>query len=159
TSPIVAGPLHGQGMSNAFAQRIANGQPVNVFYTRQFEGLDKDGFSIYTDGGNTNYYVGNPNPKTLLGISTRVTYKKFGFEANMNGAFGHDIYNNTANSVLPVSNLSPSRRNVAKHLLNAFDVKENLANPVAPSSRFIEKGNYLKMANVTLSYQLGTVAK
>lgn len=158
-SPIIAGALHGQGMSNAFAQRIANGQPVNVFYTRQFEGLDKDGFSIYTDGGNTNFYVGNPNPKMLLGISTRVNYKQFSLEINMNGAFGHDIYNNTANSVLPVSNLSPSRRNVAKHLLNAFDVPENLANPVAPSSRFLEKGNYMKLANATISYQLGTIAK
>ncbi len=157
-SRIITGQLHGQGMSNAYAQAIANDQPVNVFYTRRFEGLDKNGFSLYTDNGNTNYYVGNPNPKTLLGISTRVGYKKFGFEANLNGAFGQDIYNNTANSVLPVSNLSPSRRNVAKFLIGG-PVLENLANPVAPSSRFIEKGDYLRLANATLSYSVGNLGK
>lgn len=157
-SRIITGALHGQGMSNAFVQAIANDQPVNVFYTRRFEGLDKDGFSTYADGGNVNYFVGNPNPKMLLGFSTRVTYKKFGLEANMNGAFGHDIYNNTLNSVLPISNLSPSRRNTAKVLLNSA-VLENLANPVAPSSRFLQKGNYMRLANTTISYAFGNLGK
>jgi iron complex outermembrane receptor protein len=38
-------------------------------------------------------------------------------------------------------------------------VKESFANPVTASSRFIEKGNYLKMANATLSYRIGDVGK
>ncbi len=36
--------------------------------------------------------------------------------------------------------------------------KESLANPQqSPSSRFIFKGNYLKMANLTFNYALGNV--
>lgn len=39
-------------------------------------------------------------------------------------------------------------------------VKENLANPAqSPSSRFIEKGSYLKMSNLTISYDIGDLAK
>ena len=38
-------------------------------------------------------------------------------------------------------------------------VKESIANPVTPSSRFIVKGNYIKMANLTIGYTLGNVAK
>ena len=38
-------------------------------------------------------------------------------------------------------------------------VKESFANPVTPSSRYIEKGDYLKMANLTISYNIGDVAK
>jgi iron complex outermembrane receptor protein len=38
-------------------------------------------------------------------------------------------------------------------------VKESFANPVTASSRFILKGNYLKMANLTASYNLDNVAK
>ena len=38
-------------------------------------------------------------------------------------------------------------------------VKESFANPVTPSSRFIQNGDYLKMANLTVSYNLGDVAK
>ena len=38
-------------------------------------------------------------------------------------------------------------------------IKESLANPVTPSSRPIEKGDYFKMANLTLSYNIGDVAR
>jgi iron complex outermembrane receptor protein len=38
-------------------------------------------------------------------------------------------------------------------------VKESFANPVTPSSRFIQKGNYLKMTNLTASYNIDNVAK
>ena len=38
-------------------------------------------------------------------------------------------------------------------------VKEHFANPVTPSSRFIQNGDYLKMANLTISYKLGDLAK
>src|SRR5437773_11848792 len=39
-------------------------------------------------------------------------------------------------------------------------VKESLANPSqSPSSRYIENGNYLRMANLTLSYKIGNIAK
>jgi iron complex outermembrane receptor protein len=36
-------------------------------------------------------------------------------------------------------------------------IKESFSNPVTSSSRFIENGSYLKMANVTLSYTFGDV--
>ena len=38
-------------------------------------------------------------------------------------------------------------------------VKESYANPVTYSSRYVQNGSYLKMANLTLSYNLGNVAK
>jgi iron complex outermembrane receptor protein len=74
----------------------------------------------------------------------------------MNGAFGHKIYNNTFNNVVNVSNLRGAR-NIAEEFYNA-PVQESLSNRVTSSSRFIEKGNYLKMANVTLSYNVGDIA-
>ncbi|MBD0368564.1 MAG: SusC/RagA family TonB-linked outer membrane protein, partial [Flavisolibacter sp.] len=47
-------------------------------------------------------------------------------------------------------------RNIAKSLLGG-DVQEAISNPIAGSTRFLEKGNYLKMANATLSYALGNI--
>ena len=39
-------------------------------------------------------------------------------------------------------------------------VKEDFANPSqSPSSRYIEKGSYLKMSNLTISYTIGDIAK
>ena len=155
---IETGGLHGQGISGATSQRLVSGQPINVYYLRRFEGLDKStGQSIYTDDGNTLFFSGSPNPKTVLGLSTDVSYKKWSLVLNMNGAFGHLLYNNTNNSVLPIGNLI-AKRNVATRLLQS-DVQENLSNALAPSTRYLEKGNYLKMANATISYRLGNFAK
>ncbi len=152
-APIQTGALHGQGMSGTLSQLITNGQPINVFYTRDYQGIDKTtGQAIYTDDGNIFYYKGDPNPSTILGISTTVGYKKLSLTANMNGAFGHYIYNNTANSVLPIGNLGT--RNLSADL---FGNGESLTNPITSSSRYLEKGNYLKMANATLSYAIGRV--
>jgi TonB-dependent starch-binding outer membrane protein SusC len=82
-------------------------------------------------------------------------YKKFNLSVNMNGAFGQDIYNNTLNNVINVGSINGGR-NIA---LSVFEdpIKESFANPVTSSSRFIEKGDYLKLSNATLSYNLGAI--
>jgi len=151
------GDLRGQGFSNVRGQRLTAGQPLNVWYLRRFEGIDKaSGQSIFTDGGNTLYYSGSPNPKMLLGLSTDFTYKKLSATINMNGTFGHYLFNNTAASVLGIGNLGT--RNIAKDLIGT-DIKEAISNAPAPSSRNLEKGNYIKMANASLGYRVGDIGK
>lgn len=154
---IPTGALNGQGISGATVELITNDQPLNVFYTKEFLGLDKDGQSTYTDDGYSRYFVGNPNPKTILGISTSLNYKKLYVSLNMNGALGQDIYNNTLNTVLPVGNLIGGR-NIGKALIGG-PIQEALSNAISPSSRFIENGSYLKLANATLSYNFGDIGK
>lgn len=152
------GDLRGQGFSDVRGQRVVSGQPVNVWYLGVFEGIDKaTGQSIYTGGdpAANKFYVGSPNPKFLLGVSTDVTYKKFTATINMNGTFGHYLFNNTAASVLGIGNLL-SGRNIA-HTIIEEPVKEATSNAPAPSTRNLEKGNYVKMANATLSYRIGNV--
>jgi TonB-dependent starch-binding outer membrane protein SusC len=154
--PLSTGGINGQGLSGAFVQRIANGQPINVFYVRNFQGIGADGQAIMENDGASFIYAGNPNPKTLLGISTSVGYKKLNLEINMNGAFGHQLYNNTLNAVLPINNLGS--RNIAKSLLS-LSPKEALSSPITTSSRYLEKGDYMRLANATLSYNFGNVGK
>ncbi len=157
-APIYTGELNGQGVSGTLVQTIQNGLPINAFYTRKFLGMDKaTGLATYEDDGNTFYYVGNPNPKTILGLSTTVRYTNLSLTVNMNGAFGQSIYNNTLNNTINVGNINGGR-NIALSVLRD-PIKESFANPVTASSRFIEKGNYLKMSNVTLNYMLGNVGK
>ncbi|MES2374132.1 MAG: SusC/RagA family TonB-linked outer membrane protein [Bacteroidota bacterium] len=151
---VLTGAISGQGLSGASIQRLASGQPLNAYYLKRFDGLDATGNSIYGDNGNTLYYIGNPNPSTLLGFSTDVTYKKWTLVANMNGAFGHMIYNNTLNAIVPIGNLGS--RNIAASLIGG-PVKESLANPISTSTRYLEKGDFLKMANVSLSYNVGSL--
>ncbi|RAJ01586.1 iron complex outermembrane receptor protein [Chitinophaga skermanii] len=152
-APLLTGAINGQGLTGASAQRIANGYPLNTFYVRNFEGLDKDGLSIFTDDGKF-FMKSNPNPKTLIGINTELTYDKFSLIMSAHGAFGYEIYNNTANAVLPINNLG--NMNVDKKLIGNG---ENPSNAITTSSRYLESGNFLKMDNVTLTYTIGKLGK
>ncbi|MEO7394861.1 MAG: TonB-dependent receptor, partial [Chitinophagaceae bacterium] len=147
------------GFVSGPVQIIENGYPMNTFFTRKFIDIDKaTGFSNYVDNGASFYQLGNPNPKILLGISPSVRYKKLSLTANMYGAFGQEIYFVGLMQALNVGAIAGGG-NIG---LSVFKnpVKESLANPAqSPSSRFIFKGDYLKMANLTLSYALGNVAK
>jgi TonB-dependent starch-binding outer membrane protein SusC len=149
------GELRGQGFSNVRGQRLINDQPINVWYLQRWEGIDKNtGKDILTDGGASKFYVGSPNPKTLLGISTDVSYKKFSAALSFNGTMGHYLYNNTAATVVSIGNLGV--RNIAK----GIDVTtESVANAPTPSTRYLEKGNYVKLANASIGYRVGNVGK
>ena len=158
SSTISTGWLQGSGVFATSVEVIQNGLPINSFYTRKFFGMDKaSGLAIYQDDGAIFYYVGDPNPKTLLGISSTLQYKNFSINANMYGAFGQDIFYNTLLNIINVAGIN-ALRNIALSVYKD-PVKESFANPVTPSSRFIVKGNYLKMANLTVLYDLGDVAK
>jgi TonB-dependent starch-binding outer membrane protein SusC len=152
--PVLTGSISGQGVSNAYAQRLVNGKSLNSFYVRDFQGFDDKGQGIYRDNGNSMYFLGNPNPSTMLGIVTSFNYKKWTLGINSHGAFGFDVYNNTANTVLPIGNLGS--RNISSKLVGT---KEALSNPITVSSRYLEKGNFMKLDNTTLSYNIGNIGK
>ena len=150
TAPIVTGFVSGP------VQIIQNGHPMDAFYTRKFLGLNKStGFSDYEDNGNTSYFVGNPNPSTLLGFGSNFRYKKFFLVTNWYGSFGQDLYNATLMSALNVTGIQGG--NMALSVYQS-PIKESLANPAqSPSSRYVQKGDYLRMSNLTLSYNIGNI--
>ncbi|TMI65123.1 MAG: SusC/RagA family TonB-linked outer membrane protein [Bacteroidetes bacterium] len=151
------GALSGQGSSGAYVQKLASGYPLNVFYLREFLGIDKNtGQAIYKEDGDVSYYGEDPNPNVLLGASTELNYKKFTLTMNFNGAFGHFIYNETAMNVLPITNLGT--RNVASAYING-EVREDLSNPITSSTRFLEKANFLKCQNARIGYNIGNISK
>ncbi len=154
--PILTGDLFGQGSTGAFVQEMKNDYPLNTFFVRQYEGLDEKGNSKYTDDGDKFYAAGDPNANIILGLTTTVDISKFSATINLNGAFGHQLYNNTAMSVISIGNLGA--RNIDAALLSST-VNENTANPIASSSRYVEKGDFLKLGNATLAYDFGKVSK
>jgi iron complex outermembrane receptor protein len=148
------GGLHGQGISGATSQLIVADQPLNVYYLRKFEGIDKGtGQSIFAENEKL-FYSGSPNPKQLYGFTTDFSWNKLFAVANFNGAAGHYLYNNTANSVINVGNLGT--RNIDARIPGTG---ENLSNAIAPSTRYLEKGDYLKLANMSVGYKIGNLGK
>ncbi len=142
---VETGALHGQGMSGVTSQRFVEGQPLNVFYLLVFEGLDENGLGVYSD---EKQYVGDPNPDQILGISASLRYKDWDLVANFNGAFGHQVYNNTATSVLVASNPVKGRNTSPTYTLDG----ESSDNALKGSTRYLEDGNYLRLNNLTLGY-------
>ncbi len=149
---VQTGQVNGQGVSGTLAQVITNNQPVNEYYLKPFGGFDGTGNQII--GGNPQF-AGDPNPHVLAGFSTSVRYKKFTASINAGGAFGFLIYNNTATSVTNIAGIVQGR-NID---LAAYNSKEGVGSGVGASTRFLEKGNYFKLRNATVRYDLGNIGK
>jgi iron complex outermembrane receptor protein len=151
---ILTGDLFGQGSSGAFIQKHVDGKPLNTYFLRDFQGLDESGNSIYANDGAL-VEAGDPNADIIAGFTVGVNAGALNFGMNWNGAFGHSLYNNTAMSVIPIGNLG--NRNIDGNLLGGT-TQESTANPIASSTRFLESGDFLKLANATISYDIGAVS-
>lgn len=142
---VETGGLHGQGMSGVTSQRFVEGQPLNVFYLLEFQGLDADGISMYAEGKK---YVGDPNPDRILGVSASFQYKNWDMVANFNGAFGHQVYNNTATSILVASNPTKGRNSSPLYTIEG----ESPDNAISASTRYLEEGDFIRLNNLTIGY-------
>jgi len=152
-SPLfLTGNIAGNGVSATYVEAIANNQPVDAYYLRTWTGYDQNGISVVKS--NASSYVGDPNPHYILGLNTEVSYKKWNLAVNSHGAFGFDVYNNTLLTVTNLQELN-NGKNAAKSVVGTG---ESMADPVSASTRYLEKGNFLKLGNTTLSYNIGTVA-
>jgi len=149
---INTGILSGQGVSGTQVQVFANNQPVNEWYLKKFSGFDADGKQIIADNPS---FAGNPNPQYLAGFSTSLRYDKFTLNINMGGSFGFMIYNETATDVTNIAGIA-NGRNIDQ---NAYNSKEKPSSIVGASSRFLESGNYWKLRNATVNYNIGSLGK
>ncbi|MEY4333317.1 MAG: hypothetical protein RLZZ196_2060 [Bacteroidota bacterium] len=154
---IQAGALHGQGLSGAYAQVVTNNEPIYSYYMYEWRGYDSTGSSIYADASGADASLGlaakklvgkTGLPKMNLGFSTNVTYKNFDAAVSFYGAFGHYLYNNTANAYF-FKGAYLGGRNVP---LSVATSAQSQGDPNSPSTKFLEKGDFLRMGNLTLGY-------
>ena len=142
------GGINGQGLTGAFAQRIEEGQPLYAFYLRDFVGYDENGQSIYAEGDFQQYLDKSPLPKYNLGFSINLSYKNWDLTTFLAGQFGHYVYNNTANAFFTKGSLG-NGRNVTEDVLTS---DESPVNAPDVSTRFLEKGDFLRLQNLNLGY-------
>jgi TonB-dependent starch-binding outer membrane protein SusC len=148
---VLTGVISGQGLSGVSVQELVNDQPLNAFYTKQFEGFDGSGGSKFPNGL-TKTYAGNPNPNTLLGIRSELNYKKISLVLNGYGIFGQKVYNNTANATVGLGNLGKGNVDV-----RFIGTGEAVANTPSASTRYIEDGSFFRLSNASLSYNIGNI--
>lgn len=147
---VDTGEIRGQGLTGAFAQRIQEGQPLYAFFLRPFGGYDVEGNSLYPDGEFQQFLGYSPIPKYNLGFATNARFGNFDMSVFFSGQFGHYIYNNTANAFFTAGSLA-NGRNVTQDVLTSG---ESNINAPDVSTRFLEKGDFLRFQNFNLGYSI-----
>lgn len=156
------GSLNGAGQNggdNNVVYQIV-GQPLGVFYLPHCNGLiknndggysyniqdlDNNGKVDLSDGGDR-YIAGQATPKVTLGSNISFRYKDFYIALQMNGAFGHKIFNGTG---LAFTNMTSfPDYNVLKDA-----PKKNIMDQRV-SDYWLEKGNYLNFEHLTIGYNV-----
>ncbi|TDB58237.1 TonB-dependent receptor [Arundinibacter roseus] len=162
------------------ATLLSVGQPLGVFKTYVFDGINQTGESIIpgydgrvgghkvkdlnNDGAinaQDQIITGDPNPDFIFGFSTNLTYKNFDFTAFLSGSQGNDIYN-----IARLSFENPlGQRNLFKGVVDRWS-------PTNPSNQYvspfvagrlpitdyaIEDGSFIRLKNISLGYTLPAI--
>ena len=155
--PMVAGVS-----ADGWTQRIMEGEPIGTFYTYQYAGTVNGRSEYYVldeNGNRTGETTNSPSlkdrsitgcaqPKLNAGWNNTLTYKNWSLNAFITGVFGNDVYN-SARAHYTAAQMFSDGKNV---------LKEFLSNPVGdassslPSDRYIEKGSYVRLQTLSLSY-------
>lgn len=150
---INTGAINGQGLSGAFAQRIAEGQPLYAYFLRPFGGFDEEGNSIYPQGDVQQFTGDSPLPTVTGGLTNIFNFGNFDANIFLTGQFGHSIYSNTENAFFTAGSLA-NGRNVTS---NVVGNGEGNLNAPDVSTRFLESGDFVRLQNVTLGYTVPTL--
>jgi TonB-dependent starch-binding outer membrane protein SusC len=142
-----AGQIYGQGLSGAYAQRLATNHPLFSYHLREFEGFDENGQPM----GDVQKFIGKSAlPEWNMGFSVNGRYKNFDFVMNMTGQFGFYVYNNTKNAFFTAGSIN-NARNVTQDVLTSG---ESGSAEAAVSTRFLEKGDFVRMQNLSVGYRV-----
>ena len=147
--PDNTGAIRGQGLSGAFAQQIANDQPLFSFFMPEFTGFDTEGRNTFANNGLPTF-VGDPIPDVNVGWANNFTAGDFDFGFFLQGVFGFQVYNNTANALFLKGNLRSGRNTTVDNANSA----EFAGNPGVVSTRFLEDGDFVRLQNVNVGYNI-----
>ena len=144
------------------------GAPIPMTYKDSY--VFRGGDAIYEDVNhdgkidlNDAVYLGNSNPKFYGGFGPAFRYKNLSFRADFQYRVGADIINNIALQTQGMND----KNNQSKAVLRRWRAQgqsepdilpraylDNPANNLG-SDRYVEKGDFLRLVNVMLSYRLG----
>lgn len=146
----------GVGSSEYFF-RVQEGGKVGQFYGYEYAGVEDGKMMIYTDQGekvpvteaDVKYkrYIGNGTPTSYASWSNTLRYKNFDLNIFIRGAFGFDIFN------MRKYGMGLQGCGTDNVLRDAYlKDKDIVTGGGVISSFFLEKGDYVKLENVTLGY-------
>lgn len=140
------------------------GRPLSGFYGYISDGVDPEtGNLIYRDlngdgriSSTDRTYIGDPNPDFTFGMTNSFAWKDLSLSIFLQGSYGNDIYNA---SRLETEGMYDGK-NQSTRVLNRWKIPGQLTNipkanyNIENSTYFVEDGSYLRVKDVTLSYNI-----
>ncbi len=150
----------GKGQSSNWSQIVKEGLPIGTFNIWHYLGKNENGVTTIqkadgtaTIAPNTDDYIlpGNAQPKLLYGWNNSFSYKRFDLNFFFRGVTGNKILNAT---LADLNSPADSKTlNIPRFTLGE---SYNDNNAYLISDRFLEKGDYLRLDNITLGYSFKT---
>uniref|UniRef100_S0DFJ2 Putative TonB-dependent receptor family protein n=2 Tax=termite gut metagenome TaxID=433724 RepID=S0DFJ2_9ZZZZ len=148
----------GVGTSEYFF-RVQEGAKIGQFYGYEYAGVEDGNMLIYDNDGNKvpvgeadmswKRYIGNGTPQHYLSWSNHLSYKNFDLDLFFTGAFGFEIFN------MRKYGMGLQGAGTANVLRTAYTTDKDVRTGGGViSSYFLEKGDYFKLQNVTLGYNV-----
>ena len=134
------------------------GEPLGMFFLPQASGLAGDDTNGYTyrvvdidddkvvDTTNDRYICGQAMPKMLIGSNISFRYHDFDISMQVNGAFGHKIFNGTSLAYMNVTSFP-------LYNLLAEAPKANIKDQTV-TDYWLENGDYVNIDYITLGWRV-----
>ncbi|MFI0430267.1 SusC/RagA family TonB-linked outer membrane protein [Mariniflexile sp. HMF6888] len=155
---LTTGAAQGAGQTGATINGILNGESIGSYYVKEFIGIGDDGLSLYKDQNNDGQILdddrivaGSALPDYIYAFYMNFKYNNFDLGLNFNGVGGNKIYNHVAMSLFNVGSLSQSFNTTDRAIEYS---NESFSNSNIVSTRYIEDGDFLRLNNATLGYNL-----
>jgi TonB-linked SusC/RagA family outer membrane protein len=152
------------------AQRLQEGQRIGTFYMLKSAGVDDQGrLLVYAQDGSVitgnqatladRQVVGNGLPKYTLSLGNTFTYKNFDASIFLRSVLGFDVFNLRAFYLG-----TPATQTEANVLTSAYGDSKyarltNTTTSNVLSDYFLEKGDFVKLDNVSLGYTFQFTSK
>lgn len=158
-----------------FLNAVKVGEPIGVFFGREYAGVDPaNGDALwYVNGENTGsattnsfnaanaVVLGNPNPTSIYGFNTNVTFKGLELSVLFQGVAGNKVFDG-AGSFMSANGRYEDNSTVdqLRRWQNPGDITDipqarlYANNGAQSSSRFLYDASYLRLKTLTLAYNI-----
>ncbi|MBD3748103.1 MAG: SusC/RagA family TonB-linked outer membrane protein [Sphingobacteriales bacterium] len=151
SSTVITGSINGQGLTGAYVQTIRDGYPLFSFNLPIFAGYDNNGYAIYPNDAAFRV-SGSALPTFNAGLTNSFAFGKWNASFFIDASTGFYIYNNTTNALFTKGSLK-NGRNVT---VATAESVENPLNAPEVSTRFLEKGDFVRLSNASIGYTFDT---
>ncbi len=149
-----------------YVVRMTPGQPLSQFWGYTAKGVDPEtGMIIYEDyngDGKVNvadkHYIGDANPLFTAGLTNTISWKGLNLSFLLTSSVGNDIYNASKIEMIGMYTGGNQIKDVVRRWRIPGQItdipKAGELDNLRASTRWIEDGSYLKVKNITLSYDI-----